>query len=50
MWSKEGRQLAFIQDFGAETSGKIHLIYREENTWIRVGADLESEIANMGAV
>jgi len=39
-----------MQDFGAETSGKIHLAYREEYTCIRIRADLESEIVNMGAV
>jgi hypothetical protein len=50
MWSEKGRQSAVIQDFGAETSGKIHLAYQEENTWVRIRADLKSDMANMGAV
>jgi len=35
---------------GDETSGNIHFAYRKDNTWVRIGADLKSDIANMGAI
>jgi hypothetical protein len=47
MWSDKGKQSALIQDFVAETSGKIHLAYREEHR-IRIRAG--SDNVNMGAV